>query len=350
MPLDSIPPPSPCGKNPPQPKHICSSTSPCPIHLSDVGKCFHTFPKGTFKARYSPPIVPKYVLNHFAHHAPVWTWVAKDGPNKGKSFQVPTTPVACAKNAPRAVRWMVAVFHSFKAHLNPVAVDADSGRVHQGWLRLYQSNMHLHLQTQIKALQPRCPPIPPNPPNPKPHSPPPAGDPLSELRAEIHTLHEKFYNYIKSHEACCTRSSDQSSDTSSEADPGQGSDPPSPPPPAFTLVETGPDDCEVVMSNPPSWLSTVLKAPDTPQRFKDRHMTMPAPLSTSFPESVLEAKVAFMHFRHMSRDVTGCDIGMSQASVVGKAAKIWSILPRLNGLSNCNSTFKNYLLMQHNKF
>ncbi|KAI5984841.1 hypothetical protein EDD15DRAFT_2374742 [Pisolithus albus] len=246
MPLDSVPPPSPRGKNPPQPKHI-----------------------RTFKARYSLPIVPKYVLNHFAHHAPVWTWVAKDGPNKGKSFQVPTTPVACAKNAPRAVRWMVAV--ACPPRLAPPL-----------------PKQHASAPSDPdKSPTAQVPTHPPQPP--KPHSPPPAGDPLSELRAEIHTLHEKFYNYIKSHEACCTRSSDQSSDTSSEADPGQGSDPPSPPPPAFTLVETGPDDCEVVMSNPPSWLSTVLKAPDTPQRFKDRHMTMPAPLSTSFPESVLEA-------------------------------------------------------------
>ncbi|KAI5991832.1 hypothetical protein EDD15DRAFT_2368584 [Pisolithus albus] len=193
----------------------------------------------------------------------IWTWVTKDGPNKGKSFQVPTTPVACAKNAPRAVRWMVAVFHSFKAHLNPVAIDANSGRVHQGWLRLYQSNMYLHLQTQIKALQSRRPPIPPQPP--KPCSPPSAGDPLSELRAEIRTLREKFYNYIKSHEACCTRGSDQSSDASLEADPEQGPDPPSPPPPAFVLVETSPDGREVVVTNPPSWLSTALKAPDIPQ-------------------------------------------------------------------------------------
>ncbi|KAI5981239.1 hypothetical protein EDD15DRAFT_2380030 [Pisolithus albus] len=210
------------------------------------------------------PRAPSKLVTH-RRSSRTWTWVTKDGRNKGKSFQVPTTPVACAKNAPRAVRWMVAVFHSFKAHLNPIAIDADSGRVHQGWLHLYQSNMYLHLQTQIKALQPRHPPIPPNPPNPTAHPPP-----------EILCLsyERRFIPYVRS-------STITSSPTRHAAlvaatnhlmpprrlTPSKGLTPPSPSPPAFTLVEAGPDGRE------------------------DRrmHLTMPAPLSTSLPEPVLEA-------------------------------------------------------------
>ncbi|KAI5982899.1 hypothetical protein EDC04DRAFT_2915169 [Pisolithus marmoratus] len=157
MPLDPVPPPSPRGKVV-STKHCCSSTEPCPIRLSDVGRRFHSFPKGTFRARFSPPIFPRYVLRYLASHPPVWTWMTKDGPNKGKSFQVPTVPIVCEKTAPRAICWLVAVFHSFKTHLNPVALDAETGKVRQGWLRLYQNNLHVHLQSQLKASPP--PPTP----------------------------------------------------------------------------------------------------------------------------------------------------------------------------------------------
>ncbi|KAI6015524.1 hypothetical protein PISMIDRAFT_115524, partial [Pisolithus microcarpus 441] len=151
MPLEPIPPPSPRGKTPSPPKHTCSPTVPCPLRLSEMGRRYHHFPKGTFKARFSPPALPKFVMSHFASHPPIWTWSVKAGPNKDKSFQVPTVPIACDKTAPRAVQWIVAVFHSFKAHLNPIAISADTGKVHPAWLRLYQNNLHIHLCNQLKA-------------------------------------------------------------------------------------------------------------------------------------------------------------------------------------------------------
>ena len=40
-------------------KEVRSSTlSPCAILLSEVGKHYHTFPKGTFPARFTPLAIP----------------------------------------------------------------------------------------------------------------------------------------------------------------------------------------------------------------------------------------------------------------------------------------------------
>ncbi|KAI6024363.1 hypothetical protein EDC04DRAFT_2606531 [Pisolithus marmoratus] len=144
MPLEPQPPSSPHGKVVPA-KHYCLSAEPCPIHLLDVGRRYHSFPKGTFKANFTPPIFPKFVLHHFASHPPIWTWTTKDSPNKGKSFKVPTIPIICKKAAPCTIHWVVAVFHLFKTHLHPVAIDANTGKVHQGWLHLYQNNLWVHL-------------------------------------------------------------------------------------------------------------------------------------------------------------------------------------------------------------
>ncbi|KAI6006400.1 hypothetical protein EDC04DRAFT_2611472 [Pisolithus marmoratus] len=206
MPLDSQPPPSPHGKVL-NPKHCCLSTEPCPIRLSDVGKRYHAFPKGTFKARFIPLIFPKFILRHFASHPPVWTWTTKDGPNKGKSFQVPTIPIVCEKTAPCTVHWVVVVFHSFKTHLHPITIDTDSGKVHQGWLHLYQNNLH-------------------------PPQPPPS-----------------------------TASSKEDSDEESTHDP--------PPPPSYTLKKIE-DNVIKAFVNPPHWLVSFLTTPNIPTCFTSR--------------------------------------------------------------------------------
>ncbi|KAI6000235.1 hypothetical protein EDC04DRAFT_2612098 [Pisolithus marmoratus] len=124
--------------------------------------------------------------------------MTKDGPNKGKSFQVPTIPIVCKKAAPCTVHWVVVVFHSFKTHLHPVALNTDSGKVHQGWLCLYQNNLYVHLWSQLKA------PTSPPPPKPSPQPTCPSGvlpakgppttapDPIAELWAKISALYEKF--------------------------------------------------------------------------------------------------------------------------------------------------------------
>ncbi|KAI6013531.1 hypothetical protein EDC04DRAFT_2904542 [Pisolithus marmoratus] len=292
MPLDPLPPPSPHGKVA-STKHCCSSTEPCPICLSDVGRRFHSFPKGTFRARFSPPIVPRYVLRFLASHPPVWTWTTKDGPNKGKSFQVPTVPIMCEKTAPRAVRWLVVVFHSFNTHLNPVALDTESGKVHQGWLRLYQNNLHVHLQSQLKASSPPPPPAKLLPPTPHPPGRPPAealpttaNSQIAALQVEISALRESFYKYIASHETCCHHSNSPSA-TSSEADSDQESIP-SPPPPQFSLHRVNPDGSPSAVTNHPTWLVAALSTPDLPNHFTG-DLTYTAPLTpTQFPDNVIE--------------------------------------------------------------
>ena len=177
MPLEPLPPPSPRGKNlsspkaspPPQPKpkHKCSASQPCDIRLSDIGKIFHTFPKGTFHTRYTPPAIPKSVLDFFITHP--FSWTTKSGPNAGKYFPVSYIPTSCRKTDNRSVRWTVDLFHSFKAHLSPQLLDA-KGWVPTPLVRIYQSNMLIHFCRQALAPKPPSkpspiPPIPPPPPN-----------------------------------------------------------------------------------------------------------------------------------------------------------------------------------------
>ncbi|KAI6021286.1 hypothetical protein EDC04DRAFT_2607182 [Pisolithus marmoratus] len=254
MPLEPVPPPSPHGKNTSPPKHHCSSTDPCSIRLSDIGKWYHSFPKGTFKARFSPPAAPRFVLKHLTTHPLTWTWTTKEGPNKGRSFQVPTIPIVCEKAAPKAIHWIVAVFHSFKTHLNPVALDSESG----------------------KSLS--------HPPPTAPHLGPPTTknvpeSELSKLCKEIADLWKKFNNYIMSHEACCLCHSNPHSETSSEV-----SDSPNP----VTIYMLNNDGSMEVDPNPPSWLVMALGIQDLPSTFQGNQLA-PPPLSDQlFPHGTLE--------------------------------------------------------------
>jgi len=148
MPLVPQPPPSSLGQSSPPPKHQCSSSSPCTIRLSEIGKCWHAFPKGSFRARFAPPAVPRSVLHHFDAHPYFWSWTTKAGPNAGKSFAVPTVPTSCPKDSPKATQWVVSIFHAFKAQLAPQALDPETGRVLPSYVKIYQNNMLMHLRAQ----------------------------------------------------------------------------------------------------------------------------------------------------------------------------------------------------------
>ncbi|KAI6020617.1 hypothetical protein EDC04DRAFT_2901652 [Pisolithus marmoratus] len=282
------------GKPSPPPKHTCSTADLCQIRLSDVGKCFHSFPKGSFKARFIPPSAPQFVLKHLATHPLSWTWTTKDGPNKDHSFQVPTIPITCNKAAPRAIHWVVAVFHLFKAHLNPIAIDGETGKVKPGWLRLYQNNLYVHLQGQMKEATapkrapPTTKPSPTSPPlaHPKPMSP--QGNllesELSKLRQEIADLRDRFLNYIMSHEACCMCHSNPPSESSEEDHTPSVT--PHHPPVLLTLL---PDGSSKPTVNPPTWLVMALAQQDLPITFRDS-VFVPSPFTptSSFPEGTLK--------------------------------------------------------------
>ncbi|KAI6137010.1 hypothetical protein F5141DRAFT_1209314 [Pisolithus sp. B1] len=295
MPLDPVPPPSPHGNNP-SPKHHCATSSPCIIQLSDVGRHYHSFPKGTFQAHFTPPILPKLVLHHFAAHPPTWTWTTKDGPSKGKSFKVPTIPIACDCSAPWVVQWIIMVFHSFKAHLNPVTLDPQSGRVLPRWLCLYQNNFYVHLQSQLRtgSMPTQAPTTTPKPPQPtQPLIPSTTANPLSELQEELQLLHEKFYQFMSSHEACCGRCSGSPTNSSKSDSGGDDSSSHSPIPPLpFTLMDNSPEGA-VPVSDPPSWLVAVLQHPDTLEDFTGELYSPGPPENQLHPRTLTAIKLVF---------------------------------------------------------
>ena len=138
MPLDSVPPPSPCGKAalpsalslPLLAKHVCSASALCSICLSDIGRCYHSLLKGSLRLCYMPPSLPKFVLEFFVASPFSWSWTTRASPNKGKTLLIPHIPTHCSKLAHRAVHCTVDLFHSFKAHLSLVSLNS------QGWVPL----------------------------------------------------------------------------------------------------------------------------------------------------------------------------------------------------------------------
>ena len=79
----------PHGKLHKKPPHHCDPLIPCIIHLSDIGKRYHVFPKGAFHVHYSPPAVPNTILRSFTTHPLTWSWTTKASPNTGKTFSIP---------------------------------------------------------------------------------------------------------------------------------------------------------------------------------------------------------------------------------------------------------------------
>ncbi|KAI6027246.1 hypothetical protein EDC04DRAFT_2605891 [Pisolithus marmoratus] len=235
-----------------------------------------------FKACFTPPALPQFVLAYFASNPSTWTWTTKDGPNKGKSFQVPTIPITCDKAAPKAIHWMVATFHLYKAHLNPIAIDKDSGRVKQGWLRLYQNNMCPHPPPSHSP--PQCPNpewVPSTTANPLEHV-------LVELQKELQELQERFTNYISSHEACCMHRNHSPSQSSLSEDGHNDNVPPNPPPVPHLYILSS-DGSGIPDPNPPSWLITALSNPGIPPMFKE-DVFSPDPISNNpLPSEVVSA-------------------------------------------------------------
>ena len=209
MPLDSASPPPPVGKSSPPSKHQCSSTSPCAILLSEVGKHFHAFPKGTFRTQFAPPAIPSSVLKHVEAHPPTWSWMTKSGPCAGKSFSIPTVPTACSKDSPKAICWIVSNFHAFKSQLAPCTLDSETGWVLPGYVKLYQNNMLVHLRTQQARFCAKTPPAA-KLKAPTASSPLPPSLEIASLRAEIAALQTKFEAFKWSYESLSSEASSSS--------------------------------------------------------------------------------------------------------------------------------------------
>ncbi|KAI6009273.1 hypothetical protein EDC04DRAFT_2906616 [Pisolithus marmoratus] len=170
-------------------------------------------------------------------------------PNKGKSFQVPTVPVVCEKTAPRAIHWLVAVFHSFKTHLNSVAIDTETGK----------NNLHVHLQSQLKVASPPSPPAKPQPPTPHPPGRTPVEAHPTTANSQIATLQAEIRVHLF------------------------------PPPPQFSLQGINSDGSPTAVTNHPTWLVTALWTSDLPECFTS-NLTYTSPLTLSpFPDNVIEA-------------------------------------------------------------
>ena len=112
--------------------------------------------------------------------------MTKAGPNAGKTFSVPTIPISCGKNSPKAIQWMVSSFHAFKSQLTAQALHPKTGWVLPTYVKLYQSNMLLHLRTQQANTRPIHPPT--HPVIRPEQSPPDYAAQIIELRSELAAL------------------------------------------------------------------------------------------------------------------------------------------------------------------
>ena len=111
------------------------------------------------------PLISCIVIQHFISHLYSWSWTTKAGSNQGKTFSVPTIPITCEKDAHKALHWTVSLFHFFKFHLNPEALDLEMERMLPSLVKIYQSNMLLHYWSQIANQTSKLP---------KPKTTPPA--------------------------------------------------------------------------------------------------------------------------------------------------------------------------------
>ena len=207
--LEPLPPSPPVGKSIHGPHHHCDPNVPCILRFSDVGKWHHSFPKGTFCVCYTPPAIPCTTLSSCLVKPYSWSWTTKAGPNEGKSFQVPTIPIACKGNVPPSVKRVVSLFHSFKTHLSPEALDPETGRVLPIFMKLYQNNILIHFCAQLKTTstplyhgRPFPPGIVPAPPGPPPLAPSDINlcCEAVKLHAELAALKQQVNNLLSHHE------------------------------------------------------------------------------------------------------------------------------------------------------
>ena len=116
--------------------------SPCTISVYEVGKFFHTFPKGFFKSQCIPPSLPKVIIDTYIKKPSSWSFKTKTG----KTFQVPTLPTFSPKGADTFTRFCSTLFFDFKSKVDKKFLK--DSRIPKPFVQLYINNMVLHFKTQ----------------------------------------------------------------------------------------------------------------------------------------------------------------------------------------------------------
>ena len=170
---------------------------------------------------------------------PTWMWTTRASPRAGKSFQVPSVPTACSKDSPRAIQWIISIFHAFKAQLAPQAISLETGQVLPDYVKLYQNNMLVHLQSQQAQSKAKVKPTPPQTMRPLPGhpSPPqlPPGLTIADLLSQIEALQSDFEEFKHTHKASSSEASSSPSSSPQAVPTVLPNDPPFPPPSTLSL-------------------------------------------------------------------------------------------------------------------
>ena len=268
---------------PPPPKHTCSSSSPCSICLSEVGKRYHAFLKGTFKAHFAPPAISHHILQYLAKSPPTWTWTTRAGPRAGKLFQVPSVPTACSRDSPKVIQWIVTIFHAFKAQLAPQAISQETGRVLPGYVKLYQNNMLVHLRSQQAQLRARSKPTSPQTAKAPPHHQLSSTPTIADLLSQIEALRLDFKEFKHTHEASSSGESSSPSSSPEVAHTVLPNDPPSSPPSSTSSMSIV-EESTAHPSHP--WLQPIIDHRHSPVFIRRIDSSMTPTFSHAMPDDV----------------------------------------------------------------
>ena len=149
----SLSPPSKCQCN------CREATRCCDIPISQIGKWFHFIPKTFVDTVFFPLAIPAWVLRHIKAHPPTWTWMLRAGPRAGTTLTVPTVPIHFTSDVHRAIRWLVSIFHTFKGSLRAEnSIMIADGKVISPLVCIYQNNMLLHIDAQMRLFDRLHPP------------------------------------------------------------------------------------------------------------------------------------------------------------------------------------------------
>ena len=164
-----------CGKTSPPPSQTPMQSSDPLLwypHLTDWS-LLPLCSKGLHQYGLFPPSIPMSVLCHLKAHPSTWTWTVR----AGTVLTVPTVPIHCKSDAPKAIKWIISIFHLFKSSLNKEHSICPDRKVSPPWCMCTKitccctsvcrcgcltappfvpRQTHPHLQTTPQRWQPPC--------------------------------------------------------------------------------------------------------------------------------------------------------------------------------------------------